>query len=81
MGPSRMMNRKEKPKPCSTTNTDPQRQLVREHTDQMAHEMRRARRLTPEEAGYPGWERLAALLGRARSLTSPHGLPRSRLRR
>jgi hypothetical protein len=50
-------------------NTDPQRQLVREHSDQMAHEMRHARRLTPEEAGYPGRERLAAiLLGRARSL-------------
>ena len=50
-------------------NTDPRRQLVREHTDQLAHEMRHTRRLTPEEAGYPGWERLAAkLLGRARSL-------------
>jgi hypothetical protein len=50
-------------------NTDPHRQLVRQHTDQLAHEMRRARRLTPEEAGYPGWERLASeLLGRARSL-------------
>jgi hypothetical protein len=55
-------------------NTDPQRQLVREHTDQMAHEMRRARRLTPEQAGYPGWERLAAeLLGHARSLRGRKG--------
>jgi hypothetical protein len=55
-------------------NTDPQRQLVRERTDQMAHEMRRARRLTPDEAGYPGWRRLAAeLLGRAGSLRRRKG--------
>jgi hypothetical protein len=50
-------------------NTDPQRQIVREHTDQMAHEMRRARCLTSDEAGCPGWGRLAAeLIGRAPSL-------------
>jgi hypothetical protein len=48
---------------------DPQRQLARERGKQLAHEMRRARRLTPEQAGYPGWGSLAAeLLGCARSL-------------
>jgi hypothetical protein len=39
---------------------------ARERADLLASEMRRARRLTPEEAGYPSWTRLAAeLLRRA----------------
>jgi hypothetical protein len=40
--------------------------FARERADLLATEMRRARRLTPEEAGYPSWTRLAAeLLRRA----------------
>jgi hypothetical protein len=40
------------------------RQLAREHADRLANEMRRSRRLTPDEVGYPGWARLgSALLG------------------
>jgi hypothetical protein len=47
-------------------DNDAVRLLTREHTERLAHEMRRVRRLTPAEAGYPGWGRLAAgLLGRA----------------
>jgi hypothetical protein len=48
-------------------HTEPQRQLLREHRQDLAHEMRRARRLTRDEAGYPGWAGLGAvLLGRAK---------------
>lgn len=55
-------------------NNDPQRQLAREHSQQLADEMRRTRRLTPGEAGYPGWARLAAeLLGRAGRLRRSKG--------
>ena len=55
-------------------DNDPQRQLAREHAEQLADEMRRARRLTPAEAGYPGWARLAAeLLGRAERLCRGKG--------
>ncbi len=59
-------------------DTDPSRQLAREHAEQMAHEMRRARRLTPDEVGYPGgypgWARLgAALVGRAERLRRGKG--------
>ena len=44
-------------------------QLAREHADELAHEMRRVRRLTGEQAGYPVWARLAAeLLGRTERL-------------
>ena len=40
--------------------------FARERAALLASEMRRARRLTPEEAGYPIWSRLAAeLLRRA----------------
>jgi hypothetical protein len=40
------------------------RQLAREHADLLANEMRRSRRLTPDEVGYPSWVRLgSALLG------------------
>jgi hypothetical protein len=45
---------------------DLRRQLAREHAEQLAHEMRRARGLTPDQAGYPSLARLAReLLGRA----------------
>jgi hypothetical protein len=43
-----------------------QRQLAREPGEQLAAEMRRARRLTREEAGYPRRTRIAReMLGRA----------------
>jgi hypothetical protein len=45
-------------------DNDPRRQLAREHTEELANEMRRARRLTPDEVGYPGWARLGAALVR-----------------
>jgi hypothetical protein len=39
--------------------------LAREHAELLASEMRRVRRLGPEDAGDPSWTRLAAqLLGR-----------------
>ena len=39
--------------------------LARERAELLASEMRRVRRLTPEQAGRPRWTRLAAqLLGR-----------------
>jgi hypothetical protein len=37
-------------------------QLAHEHAEQLAAEMRRSRRLTADEAGYPRWARLAAEL-------------------
>ncbi len=55
-------------------DNDPRRQLAREHAEQLAHEMRRARGLTPAEAGYPGWGRMAAdLLARAERLRRGKG--------
>lgn len=40
-------------------------QLAREHAEWLAEEMRRSRRPTRDEAGYPRWGRLAAeLFGR-----------------
>ncbi len=53
---------------------DLRRQLAREHAEQLTHEMRRARGLTPDQAGYPAWARLAAeLLGRAERLRRGKG--------
>jgi hypothetical protein len=49
-------------------HTEPQRQLLREHRQELAREMRRARRLTRDEAGYPGWAGLGAVLLRAKRL-------------
>lgn len=40
-------------------------QIARERAEWLAEEMRRSRRLTPDEAGYPRWGKLAAdLFGR-----------------
>jgi hypothetical protein len=51
------------------SDRDPQRQLIGERVEQLKHEMRRTRRLTPEEAGYPRWTRMTRmLLGRTESL-------------
>lgn len=44
------------------------RQLAREHTARLADEMRRSRRLTPNEAGYPGRVNMSELLRRASRL-------------
>ena len=44
---------------------DLRRQLAREHAERLAHEMRRSRRLTPTEAGYPSRPSLGELLRRA----------------
>jgi hypothetical protein len=42
--------------------------------EQLSHEMRRARRLTPEEAGYPRWKGIPRqLLGRAEFLRGRKG--------
>jgi hypothetical protein len=50
------------------------RRLTREHAEQLTLEMRRARGLTPAEAGFPGWGRLAAeLLARAERLRRNQG--------
>jgi hypothetical protein len=43
-------------------DTDSRLQLAREHADRLAAEMRRSRRLTTEEAGYPSWARLGSAL-------------------
>lgn len=40
-------------------NTHPQRQLISDRLEQLAEEMRRGRRLTPEQVGYPGLVRRA----------------------
>ena len=48
-------------------NHDPEirLQLAQERADWLTDEMRRARGLTPDEVGYPGWARLgSALAGR-----------------
>jgi hypothetical protein len=55
---------------------DLRRQLARERAEHLAHEMRRARGLTPDQAGYPGLARLAKdLLGRADRLRRGKELP------
>jgi hypothetical protein len=57
-------------------DTDSRLQFAREHADRLADEMRRSRGLTPDEAGYPHWGRLAAQLfvrvGRLRHGESRH---------
>ena len=40
-------------------HTDPQREFIREHHEDLAQEMRRVRQLTAEEARHPRWTRLA----------------------
>jgi hypothetical protein len=44
------------------------RQLSREHTERLANDMRRSRRLTPVEAGFPSRPSLGELLRRAARL-------------
>jgi hypothetical protein len=50
-------------------------QLAREHADLLANEMRRSRRLTPDEVGYPGGRASlgSALLGRVERLRPGKG--------
>lgn len=55
-------------------DTDSRLQLAREQADRLANEMRRSRRLTADEAGYPGWARLGpALAGRVERLRRRRG--------
>lgn len=55
-------------------DTDNRLQLAREHADRLATEMRRSRRLTPDEAGYPSWARLGPVLaGRVERLRLRRG--------
>jgi hypothetical protein len=57
-------------------DTDSRLRLAREHAERVAAEMRRSRRLTADEAGYPPWGRRAAELlvrvGRLRHGRSRH---------
>jgi hypothetical protein len=47
-------------------DTEARSLLARERAELLASEMRRVRRLTPEQAGYPSWTApAAALLNRA----------------
>jgi hypothetical protein len=49
-------------------------QFAREHADRLAEEMRRSRRLTPDEVGYPAWARLgSALRSRMKGLRRGRG--------
>jgi hypothetical protein len=51
-------------------------QFAREHADWLTDEMRRARGLTPDEVGYPGWARLgSALAGRVERLRRRRHVP------
>jgi len=43
-------------------DTNSRLQFAREHADRLASEMRRCRRLTPDEAGFPNWARLGPAL-------------------
>ena len=52
-------------------HTDAERQFIREHTDDLAQEMRRMRRLTGEP-GSPKWRRLAAWLTARAERLRPH---------
>ena len=45
-------------------DNDARLQLAREHAAWLADEMRRSRRLTPNEAGHPSRARLREVLGR-----------------
>lgn len=59
-------------------DTNSRLQAAREHADLLAAEMRRSRRLKPDEVGYPGWARLgSALVGRVERLRRRrgHGVP------
>ena len=49
-------------------HNDLRRQLALEHAEHLAAEMRRSRRLTPAEAGFPGRPSLAELMRRAMRL-------------
>jgi hypothetical protein len=50
-------------------DTEAQRQLIREHTEQLAEDVRRARQVKPEGARHANWIRLAAeVRGRAERL-------------
>jgi hypothetical protein len=46
-------------------DNDPRRRLARERAELLAHEMRRSRRLTPDEVGHPGGYPCLARLGSA----------------
>lgn len=46
-------------------DNEARRLLAREHVERLSDDMRRGRRLTPTEAGYPSGARVARLLGRA----------------
>jgi len=55
-------------------DTDSRLQFAREHADRLTAEMRRSRRLTPDEAGFFNWAKLApALAGRLERLRRPRG--------
>jgi hypothetical protein len=55
-------------------DTEARRQLIREHTEQLAQDMRRARGVTSEGASYRTWTRLAVeLLRRAARLRRGKG--------
>ena len=55
-------------------DTDIRLQLAREHADRLASEMRRSRRPTRDEAGYPRLARLgSALAGHIESLRRHRG--------
>jgi hypothetical protein len=59
-------------------DTNSRLQGARQHQLRLADEMRRSRRLTPDEVGYPGWARLgSALAGRVDRLRRRrgHGAP------
>jgi hypothetical protein len=50
-------------------HTDPQREFIREHVEDLAQEMRRVRQLTADEAGFPKVRGVAAgLIRRAERL-------------
>lgn len=57
-------------------DTDGRRLLARERTELLSSEMRRVRRLTREQAGYPRWARLTSeLLARLERRRQGHRLP------
>jgi hypothetical protein len=49
-------------------DNDARRQFAREQAERLADEMRRSRRLTPNEAGYPSRASMSELLRRAARL-------------
>ena len=50
-------------------DTESRLQFAREHAERLAAEMRRSRRLTPAEAGFPGRPSLGELTRRALRLS------------